>query len=374
MDERPTIEPAGDDLVRALSRVLDGDTRGLASGDMDALVDAAHRHGVGSLAWQALSASAGEGLVLRQRLEPSVLAAVARELLRQAELRRVLRAVALGGGRVVVFKGSALAYTAYAQPWMRPRTDTDLLGASTDASAITAALVACGYARSDALSTGTLVSHQVAFERTDPSGLHHVIDLHWKVVNPQVLADAIAFEEIWDHSRPAVALGPDARVPAPVHSTLIACVHRLAHHQQDDRLIWLHDLKLLAGSFNAAHWEAFANLAAGRRVSAICLDGLSASHRRLGLPLPSELVERLRDAGRSEPSRVYVTGAVQRRHVLASDLAELRSWRARWALIREHAFPPAAYMRQKYGVTSGHWLPPLYARRLLAGAWKWLRV
>jgi hypothetical protein len=37
-------------------------------------------------------------------------------------------------------------------------------------------------------------------------------------------------------------------------------------------------------------------------------------------------------------------------------------------LIAEHLFPPAAYMRQKYGLRSGALLPVAYARRIVGGA------
>ena len=34
---------------------------------------------------------------------------------------------------------------------------------------------------------------------------------------------------------------------APVNALVLACIHRLAHHQGRDRLVWLYDIHLLAG-------------------------------------------------------------------------------------------------------------------------------
>jgi hypothetical protein len=288
-------------------------------------------------------------------------------------MQRVLDAIAAAGRRVVVFKGAALAYTLYQRPWHRPRTDTDLFTAPEDVAVASSAIESCGYGRSHALTSGSLVTHQVAFERTDAHGLHHVIDLHWKVVNPQMLADVVDFEEVWRDAAPAPALGASARVPSPVASTVLACVHRLAHHQGHDRLIWLYDLKLLSERFSASEWETLCETAAARRVSAICLDGLARAHRLLRSPLPAGVATRLAEAGATDPSREYIDRTMHKRDVLVSDLAQLRGWRARLRLLREHAFPPRAFILQRYGLQSAMWLPALYTHRLVTGAWKWVR-
>jgi hypothetical protein len=60
--------------------------------------------------------------------------------------------------------------------------------------------------------------------------------------------------------------------------------------------------------------------------------------------------------------------------VLVSDLKALRSWRARLRLLREHAFPPPAFMRQRYGTTRWWLLPALYVYRFATGAVRWVRT
>jgi hypothetical protein len=362
------------DSVEALARIVSQQDRVLPCSDSDAtsLVDAADEHGVTLLLWERLSRS-GEPGAVRAALDARARGAATRDLLVRGEMEHVLDAIAAAGGQVIVFKGSALAYTVYPQPWHRPRTDTDLLTAPGDVPVVSAAIESCGYTRSNALTSGRLVSHQVAFERVDAHGLHHVVDLHWKVVNPQVLADVVDFEEVWRDAGTAPALGASARVPSPVTSAVLACVHRLAHHQGHDRLIWLYDLKLLSERFSAAEWERLCDVAAAKRVSAICLDGFSQAHRLLGAPLPSRVATRLAEAGTDDPSRRYVDTTVHRRDVLVSDLARLPGWGARLRLVREHAFPPPAFILQRYGLHSAMWLPALYAHRLVTGAWKWVR-
>jgi hypothetical protein len=357
-----------------LEHLLRGDTScPIDVGVGDSLARDAVDHGVDALVWEQLATATGELEVLRRRLEPRVRAAVARDLLVQRELQAVLAALESARVDALVIKGTALAYSAYPHPWQRGRLDTDLMVRMADLPAAERALGERGYVRSHAISTGTVVSHQIALEKQDRNGLHHVLDLHWKIVNPHVLADALTFDDLWQRRQPAPALGSSAAVPSAVDSVLIASVHRLAHHQGHDRLIWLWDLKLLTQSFDAAAWRTLGAIAAERGIAGLCLDALVQAHDRLGAPLPDVIARELERQAPGEASHRYLEGPVHKRDVLESDLRALTSWRDRWRLVREHAFPPADFIRQRYGVRNRIWLPALYLHRLLVGAAKWVR-
>lgn len=343
------------------------------SWSVEEMLETASEHGVETLLWEALGATSGPARTVREALDARVRAAATRDLFVQRDMRAVLDALASAGVRALVIKGSALAYSLYAQPWQRPRTDTDLLVSTEDVPAAEAALGSCGYARSDALTTGVLVSHQVAFERTDIHGVHHVVDLHWKIVNPLILADALQFERLWEGRLSAPALGPAACVPSHVASVALCAIHRLAHHQDQNRLIWLYDLRLLTAHFGPEQWAELQLLACDRRVAGLCLDALQQARDRLGSTLPEPVERALAAAAPTEPSHRYLEGTVRKRDVLRSDLAALGSWGDRWRLLREHAFPPAAFIRQRYGVKNPLLLPALYVHRLVTGAYKWVR-
>src|SRR5262249_2801724 len=66
-------------------------------------------------------ASVREGLLQAERAEAAL------EIVRVVELGRLLRAFDAAGIQAVVFKGAALAYSLYPEPWLRPREDTDVL-------------------------------------------------------------------------------------------------------------------------------------------------------------------------------------------------------------------------------------------------------
>lgn len=86
-----------------------------------ALIAAATREGVsGWLAYTAGTDLDPELTALRRRV-------MLEESLRADEMRRVIAALAAGGVRAVILKGSALAYTHYPEPWCRTRADLDIL-------------------------------------------------------------------------------------------------------------------------------------------------------------------------------------------------------------------------------------------------------
>jgi hypothetical protein len=358
--------------IGGLARAVTGDYEWHTS-HAGALQDLAIHHGVDALLWQATVGKSGAA-TLRVALEAGVRAAATRDVFVRRDLLAVTDALASANVPALITKGTALAYTVYPEPWMRPRTDSDLLVRHADVPAASRALESCGYTRSDAVSTGELVSHQVAFERHDANGVHHVLDLHWKIVNPQVLADALSFDDLWRDSQVAAAIGPNAHVPSALGSIAIACVHRLAHHQGNDRLIWIYDLKLLTSTLSVEEWNALRDLVCQRRIAGFCLDGLRASRQLLGSPLPTDIEQALSAAAPNEPSNAYVAGTVTKRDVLLSDLKVLTSWNDRVRLVREHVFPPAAFIQQRYGTTSRWLLPALYVHRLVTGASKWGRL
>jgi hypothetical protein len=344
-----------------------------AAADCDAVAVAASAgaHGVSALLWTAL-AGVGDARALRDALTPAARAAAALDVFTRPELQATLAALSAAGVRALVVKGAALAYTVYADPWLRPRTDADILVAPGEADAAIRALERRGYRRTDALTSGELVSHQLAFERTDDHAVRHVVDLHWKIVNPQMLAGALPFDTLWAAALPAPPLGPAARVPAPAASLAIAAVHRLAHHQGHERLIWLYDVLMLVRPFDDRQWAQLTALAVERRIAGLCLDALVRARDLVGSALPAGVEAALSAAAPAEPSRVYLAGAMRKRDVLLSDLSVL-DWRSRLRLLREHAFPPAAFIRTRYR-THRRWpLAALYLHRLVSGAARWVR-
>ena len=341
--------------------------------DEDAVLVAADSHGVEALLRRALRPTARtdwpdrvvETLRTRARLHAVT------ETLQRAEIERALQALHAKGVRPLVLKGAALAYSHYPDAWLRPRVDTDLLIRPNDRAATERVMVDLGY-RARRQATGQLVSYQRLWERRDRLQVRHLFDLHTKIANPQLFADALTYDELSARAAPLPLLGPTARGPAAVDALLLACVHRVAHHYDGDRLIWLYDIHLLATAMTSEDLQDVVGRADAKRLRAVCAAGLNVAQARFHTPVPAAVTEALTAVrrGRAEPSAAFLRKNLTQIQVLASDLRRL-PWRGRCRLMREHLFPPLASMRQVYRRWPPALLPFAYAHRIVAGAAGW---
>ena len=335
-----------------------------------ALFDEARRHGVAALV--ATAAAVGEWpeelrlAFLKARRDDAAI-----EALRRDDLRRLLTALHNEGIRSLLMKGAQLAYTHYAQPWLRPRFDTDLLIAPDDRERADATLRAIGYAPSPHVS-GTLVVHQFQYRRRNRYGLADVIDLHWKVTNPHVFADVLAFDELNTAARVIPQIGEHASGLSNVHALMLACVHRVAHHQNSDLLIWLYDIHLLATAMTQEERQQFAELARAKRLRSICASGLDHARHRFATYHPEGWRDRLECSGDVEPTAEFLQHDLRRVDILLSDLRTISGWTRKLRLLREHLVPPPAYVRARYGPDMP--LVFAYVDRVVTGVGKWFRA
>ncbi|HET6955859.1 MAG TPA: nucleotidyltransferase family protein [Vicinamibacterales bacterium] len=345
------------------------------SADADALVTAASHHRVLVLLGSTLRAAGSldrwprpfvDAFHLSERRSTVI------DCLRQAELTRVLDALAASAIRVLIFKGAALAHLYYPAPQQRARADTDLLMSADDVAALDRTLALMGYSQQPETS-GQLVSYQSHYVKEDRAGVFHALDVHWKVSNRQAFADCVSFEELWDRRIPIPALGVHAATASRVDALILALVHRAAHHPGSRDLLWIYDLHVLAEAMTGEEVQRFADLAGSRGLDGIAREGLTLARDWYG----TRAADTMMAAIDQQPVRRNAPSAPRRgssqTDLLRHDLQALPSWRARWRLVAEHLFPAPSYMRAKYGVRSSVLLPALYTWRVVAGAPKWLR-
>jgi hypothetical protein len=270
-----------------------------------------------------------------------------------------------------VFKGAALAHTHYPHPWLRPRLDTDILISPSRSVPAFAALETLGYRREPAIS-GELVISQAAFSRTDRFGVDHALDVHWRIANWQVVAAVLSHAEISARAVPVPALGPHARAAAPADALLLACLHRAAHHRDSEELLWIYDIHLLASGLSEAEWRHVTAVARRGAVTSLCARGIALAIDRFGTFVPGDVLRELeaQPGAPPEPSAVYLSKHLRLVDGLLSDLRAL-STRQRARLVAEHLFPPAAYMRQRYGARSRMSMTVSYIRRIASGLPRW---
>ena len=365
-------------MEQFVAAVLRGDPGGwppdAGGADPERFLEAAARHGVAPLLVYELDrtkmldqwpAAVREPLVRAARRQVWV------ETRHRSELQQVLRAIGAIGVPALLMKGAALAYLSYPDPCFRPRYDTDLMVRKDDMPSVARAMRSLGYSRSN-LTSGDLVMPQCQFVRDDDRrGPVHAYDFHWKMAIPVLFADVLSFDEVAARAIEVPALGARARALGRVDALLLACIHRVAHHHGDERLLWLYDIHLLANEMDGEAFQRFSELAAQKQIRAVCAQGLTLAHQWLHTRLPAEVMSTLAAQGSPEPTAVYLGGRLRQVDVLWSDLRALGAWSARWRLLREHLFPPAAYMMDRSGVSSRLFLPGLYASRIVRGAWRW---
>jgi hypothetical protein len=340
-------------------------------------LDAAVRHRVRPLlAWQLRErgelarwpAELRSALMSAERVEAAI------EVVRRTELCRLLDSFETDGIPVLLFKGGALAYGLYPEPWLRPRQDTDLLVHPADADRSARLFERGGYQPTRAVS-GRLVAHQRNYVRPAGEGFQHDYDLHWKAANPVSIADLLPAEDLL-RSAVAVPLGGGraARIPRTDHALLLACLHRASHHHDSGDLLWLFDIHLLAGRLTAEDVEALIETARRTGSGRVCARGLRLAAACFETTLPCSLVSDLqRTSEGRQLSSVYLRSGTRKADLLLADLGAIPGWRGRVRLLREHLFPPADYMMESFGTSSRFWLPVLYGWRIVRGARGWFR-
>lgn len=308
---------------------------------------------------------------LRGGLQRAAIQSAAVQVILDAEVVRVLDSLASAGVGALLIKGGGLAHTHYAYPCLRPRTDTDLLIPETAVRTAGHVMTALGYERFNQIS-GEVVRYQAAFVRAGARGVRHFYDLHWRVSERQRFSSLPAFDECSREASGIPALGEHARTPGAVHAMLIACVHRVAHHDDgDEHLIWIYDIDRLARAMSDAERRDLVRQAREHGVAGVCARGLSLARHWFGAPV-GDLIAQL-TCPETAAADIFLGAPMRKVDVLLSDLKGLPDWRERIRLLGEHLFPPQAYMLEHYGVTHSLLLPACYLHRMLAGVGPWLR-
>ena len=365
-----------DTSLCAVLRGTPGIGRALDEAAQTAFLAAATRHRVkGLLAWQLhrIGELRSWPASIREPLSSAARAEAALEVNRRLELCRLVAAFGLADLPLLLFKGAALAYSVYPEPWLRPREDTDLLIDVADAARARAVLSGAGY-HPLPMQSGELVSHQRQYVRVDASGRRFACDLHWKIANPVAFADLRTPADLFRDSVP-VALDASvvARVPERVDAVLLACWHRVSHHQDCEDLLWLYDLHLLADGLSVQDAARLVGVAQQTGTMGAVARGMSLAAERFGTRVPPALRAAPGEEDRMAPTAVYLRRDARKVDLLAADLRALPDWRSRLRLVREHLFPPADYMFAVSGRSHPALLPALYLRRILRGSLAWFR-
>jgi hypothetical protein len=346
--------------------------------DPDAVLHQAEVEGVIPLLHEKLAGGSWPAPV-RDELRRRSVGQAMWELRHQQVLNGVFEALNARDIEAIIIKGTALAYSLYANPLQRSRGDTDLLVPESGKQTVFEVLEAAGFQRALAVD-GDLVSYQASFTRVVEDGSVHSLDLHWKINNSEVLSRLFTYDELRRDAIPLPALGPHALGTSRTHSLLIACMHRATHrfnpyyaageaHHDPDRLIWLADIHWLARSLDASEWEAACSAARQKGLSRIVSESLECSAVAWGTQVSRATAESLAGArtGDDLASRYLSAPRVEQWKM---DWNARPGWGTRWRWLVQTLLPPPAYMRQQYADVRPRWIAWLYCRRAVLGILK----
>lgn len=313
-------------------------------------------------------------------LRRNALARAGWELAHLHLLRRVLRALVAAGVEALLFKGTALAYGLYPQPFWRVRADTDLLIPCDQRDHLRSV-----FAELDVRLDGTPQAEFLAYEvsaRGDHAGVSHLIDVHWRIHYSQHIARLLPFSLLARDATALPAVSDVAKAVSLPHAFLLTCVHRANDLRLPtwggevpcygaDRLIWLYDIHLMLQAMSEAELSELARLIERLGLGVVCGDPIDLARARFGSRVPVHLLAAVSRAARRDPvARYHAMGPVRQRW---SDFLALRSASGRLRYFAEHCLPPEDYMRQRYPGQASPILA-LHARRLLDGARRWRRL
>jgi hypothetical protein len=344
------VEPAlaPDDAVRAwLAAALRGaaESEVPAGATQEQVLDVADRQGAAGLVQRRLL-----DLPASEPLQDAFAAAArqqaAQSLWIAAEAKRLLNVLAEHGLRVLVLKGVALAWWLYPAPYLRVCGDLDLLYASRD-DALRAARILADHGYGEGYEQG---GHACELVRMPGPGAAYSleVDIHWKLLNAPVFADALDFETLWQASIAVPALGEHARGLDAVHALCHAAMNRAVNLYTGvgDLLKCLCDIDLLAAYLDDEGWARLLRLATDRGLCGVVHAALEAARVDLGTQVPAQVLDAMAQAMARESldsRRLGEWGYMQRRNAVALPLGA----RLRWLWGR--LLPDLDYLRKLHG-------------------------
>lgn len=368
--------PSSREPLTLIAALLRGDVTRWSDLALDAqtFLDLCREHEVEGLCFERLSkldSTAGWPRQVWEELSDAARTRAAEELLRKAEIRRVVAALADAGIRPILLKGTPLAYTVYDSPASRPRADTDVIVSGADVEAARQVMRSLSYV--ETVQCHELLS-QFEVQQCDRFGVIHAFDVHWSISTQPVFAGLLTYDALLLRAVAVPALGESAVAPCRVDALLLSCVHPAMHHRNDERLLWILDIHLLASGLSPAELDEFEALARMKKVVAICRRGLQQAQAVFGTLVAADLIGRLNRTAGPEPSAAYLASERRWHHETIASLRALPRLGDRARLVREVLLPSPGYMLGAYGLRDkplGTWLlPALYVHRNVHGAWK----
>ena len=211
--------------------------------------------------------------------------------------KRTHEALAAAEVPALALKGTSLVASRYVDRSIRPMEDVDVLVPGANAGAAIAVLEGlgfeCGTPRPRCLRERVLQSRELpGCGFVDGNGSY--VDLHWNALHLDRRPDADS--DAWRRAREVVFEGVPLLVLDPADQLLQLCAHGL-QDVDASAIRWIADAAIVIRGASSLDWQVFVESASQHRLSAAMADALRMLLRVISLPIPGEIVDRLRRQG-----------------------------------------------------------------------------
>lgn len=317
------------------------------------LADNAAEAGVAALVLDHASANGVElPAIFRERLRAASMTVAVRHLNMMRELENVVRAFNQAGVPVMLLKGAALNLTVYERADQRPMSDLDLLVKPEDADKTLALLRSHGCRSGyDLIRDDFFPKYHYEIELFTGHARPTRLDLHVRPFRPLRLAAIMPDAALW-HGATLVRTGKsEAYIPRPELMFLQLAAHAGFHGCS--RLLWLYDLKRLAGHCGVSlDWALVSGYAAQWRLSCAAAYAMGRTEALLGQVFPASARGELRAHPTNWQDRWTLRQAPRD---AASPLAHVAcnflctpGWRLRAGYLMAHLLPGRNHLGERY--------------------------
>lgn len=244
---------------------------------------------------------------------------LARTVLEQDCLGRILEAFTRSGIKPIVLKGPHLAKEYYPHPALRPCDDIDLLIQPGDKLRASRIVQTMGFTSIDETSTA---------EKYSQANTGIFLEVHTGLQTPDRRNPSfeIEIEDFWKNSLPAQIADQQTRVLSPTINLLYLSAH-LSHHGFS-RIIWFYDLYLvMEKSGDSINWDRLIGETHAYRCVGQVYYSLLHTGYFFGKTAPEEVLKQLAPASVKRKATLFFIqpGAILNRQIPTSGWKALRN-------------------------------------------------
>lgn len=288
--------------------------------------------------------------------------------------KELLNALAQKNIQVVVLKGFSLGYQVYSTPYLRPKTDVDILISSTDKIAVLETFKALGYSNPRGWEPQAIIN-QFSMKKTLSKGVNVLFDVHLKISNSKQIENILNYQELIQSAN--TTLLPNINLINKPYALIHAIFHLLHHKSSGDliKLIWYYDLYLIIEQLDSNEIEQLKTIITTTGLAFLVQHTLVLTIEYFPSDQINNLIQWCETPNinaTSESSYNYLLGNATGIRGLWLSICATKGMTNKVAIIKETAFPPAAEIHRKYGEQSAWPLPLLYVRRIFTGSIKYI--